>query len=116
MRAWWRDVWSIRSGVWLHLEEVVWVIFKDEDVMFLGATVEVSATLRPLACTRRILASWDSVEESRFLGASLGWVPGTENVVHVVWKKAFGVHLDTDSTDGKRGSSFDGGGEGVLAC
>ena len=102
------------GGVRLHLEEVVWLVFEDEDVVLLGDGVDVAAALFALGCARGVLAGGYGVEEEGFAGAAGLLVPGAEDRVHAMGEESLLVHLDGDTLDTQGRGCFDGCYKGVF--
>lgn len=59
-----------------QLDEVIGVVFDDEEVVFLGDAVDGLPTGKWLRDARGVLASWDCVQQTGFLTTASGLVPG----------------------------------------
>ena len=79
--SWGRDVRGVGARVWLHLEEVVWLIFKNVDIVFLTTSIELPAPLYALSGACGVLAAWNSVQKERFLGPSGLFVPVRQDAI-----------------------------------
>ena len=79
--SWGRDVRGIRTGVGLHLQEIIGLVFKDVQIVFLTTAIELTAALYTLCSTRGVLPAGDGIKQKRLLGSSGLFIPGTEDGV-----------------------------------
>lgn len=102
------------AGVGLHLEEVVGLVFDNEDAVLLADLVELLAAGEGHRRAGGVLARGDGVQEMRLLGASRSAVPVGEDLIHVVWHQTLAVHLDPHDLDPERHGRLYRRGERVL--
>jgi len=112
--GWWGHGGGVGASVRLHLEEVVGLVFDDEDVVLLAHFVEGLATFAALGCAAGILTGGDGVQKVWLACAAGLDVPVAEDVVHVLWDQALGVHLDSQELAAQWQSGLDGAREGVF--
>ena len=111
----WGHIWSVGTGVWLHLQEVIGLVFEDIDIVFLRTTVDIAAALLALRSTSWILPTRHRVKEPGFLGTTVrSWIPVGKDIVHRRGEKPLFVHFDPDALHAHWGGSLDSGGESVF--
>lgn len=110
MRLGWRRLFGIFSGVRLHLEEVVRLIFDDDEIVLLGNGVNGPSSLDGCGGAGWVLAGGDGVDKSRLAGAvTFSGAPVGEGGIKSFRKHAFGVHGDTDYVSAEGTGSFGSG-------
>ena len=114
MTGWWRGRCAIYAGVGLHLQEVVWLIFDDVDIVLLRNLVDGLASFSRLGSTCGVLSGGDGVEHNWLAGASSSFVPVAQNVVHRFGKKTLLIHLHWCGLNTERESRLRGTGECIF--
>lgn len=109
-----RNSGGVGAGIGLHLEKIVWLVFKNVKIVFLRTTIEVLAALGALCSACGILPAGNGVEQKGLVSTSGLLIPGAEDAVKACGEEALRVHFDADDTDAHGTCGFDGGGEGVF--
>lgn len=101
----------VQAGVRVHLEEVVGLVFEDDEVVFLRDGVDLLAPLDGLRGAGGVLTGRDGVEDEGFGAAANRLVPVGEDLVQSVCAKTTSVDANTGHLDAHGRGGLDGGGE-----
>lgn len=105
---------GVPAGIGLHLQEVVWFVLDDDEIVLLCNLVHGMAAFRGLGGTGRVLACWDGVQHVRLARTPGGDVPVSEDFVHCLRDETLLVHWDARHLYAKGEGGLGGTGEGIF--
>jgi hypothetical protein len=111
VRSRWSSGWGVEAGVRVHLQEVVGLVFEDDEVVFLRDGIDFFTALGRLCRAGWVLACGHSVQDERLRAAASGLVPFGEDFVESVCAETACVNAYTGDLDALGSCCFDGGGE-----